>query len=167
MQGTKHRVILYIHIVDSTSPAVDYNWSVRDPTFPDMIQHTDKRCWVLGYTIVRPSSEQVVVDSVTLSILQTHMQHSSELNEIIMLPHTVLYLCDLHHSQFIVNVMVEGDSLHYTIVEGIGFTNILCKVLLTLDLDTRENSLLISIVYTVTNYNGNLYLLYVIDFSRL
>ena len=51
---------------NADSPAVHYNGYIRDPGLPDMVQHADQRGGVLGDSVVRPTSEEVVVQGVGL-----------------------------------------------------------------------------------------------------
>ena len=48
------------------SPAVHYDGYIRDSGLPDMVQHADQGCGVLGDSVVRPTSEEVVVQGVGL-----------------------------------------------------------------------------------------------------
>ena len=51
---------------NADSPAVHYDGYIRDPGLPDMVQHADQGCGVLGNSVVRPTSEEVVVQGVGL-----------------------------------------------------------------------------------------------------
>ena len=51
---------------NKASPAVDYDGYIRDPGIPDMVQHADQGGGVLWGSIIRPTSEEVVIQSVCL-----------------------------------------------------------------------------------------------------
>ena len=49
---------------NNDAPAVHYNGYIRDPGIPDMVQHADQGGGVLWDSVVRPASEEVVIQSV-------------------------------------------------------------------------------------------------------
>ena len=51
---------------NKASPAVHYDGYIRDPGIPDMVQHADQGGGVLWGSVVRPTSEEVVIQSVCL-----------------------------------------------------------------------------------------------------
>ena len=53
-------------ILIETQSAVHYDGYIRDPGLPDMVQHADQGGGVLWDSIVRPTSEEVVVQGVGL-----------------------------------------------------------------------------------------------------
>ena len=53
-------------ILIETQSAVHYDGYMRDPGIPDMVQHADQGGGVLWDSVVRPTSEEVVVQGVGL-----------------------------------------------------------------------------------------------------
>ena len=55
-----------------------YDGYIRDSGLPDMVQHADQRGGVLWDSIVRPTSEEVVVKNVSgVRVILHYMQQST------------------------------------------------------------------------------------------
>ena len=63
-----HRKDVWPHAVrcNKASPAVHYDGYSRDSGIPDMVQHADQGGGVLWDSVVRPTSEEVVIQGAGL-----------------------------------------------------------------------------------------------------
>ena len=60
------------------TPAVHYDGCIRDPGIPDMVQHADQGGGVLWDSVVRPTSEEVVLQSACLCwVTRLHMKNNN------------------------------------------------------------------------------------------
>ena len=111
---------------------------------PDIIQHTEKRCWILRDTIVRPSSEQVVVKcvSTTRSLMYSgqgmvYMRSGTTQH----VKYTPYLRGDFNSSDFKVNKMANFSGLQGIGTKSQNFSGNAWIVLFTLPLHASRGTI--------------------------